>query len=82
MCCGDGIEALQEAAMEEQRTVRVFTAEPGAVITLGGFGTATNDTPVLVTEKVAKELKANKQFRIETPEAHPTKAKAASKEKE
>jgi len=47
---------------------RVYTVTPGAVINVGTFGVATNDTPAVVPADVAGELAASDVFRVEAEE--------------
>jgi hypothetical protein len=42
----------------ESKTARVYTTVPGDVVRIGNYGEATNDSPAVVPEKVAKELEA------------------------
>lgn len=48
---------------------RVFTKVPGAVVEIGCYGTATNDTPAIVPDNVGKELDAQEGLRVERDEA-------------
>lgn len=52
---------------EHTGQIKVFTTVPGAVITVGQYGIATNESPALVPEEVAQELEADDSFRVVRP---------------
>lgn len=58
---------------------KVYTAVKGAVLHLGAYGEATNDTPALVPDKIAhKEFDGKDEFKVELDEPkaeHKPKAK-------
>lgn len=73
MCCGNDGPALEEIVMAEERDHAVYTTVPGAEITVGNYGAASNESPAMVPASVAEELAGRADLRIEAPAAEPKK---------
>lgn len=56
MCCGQDEGPRAAAVTTEEPMAKVYTAVPGAVLSIGGFGIASNEQAAEVPESVAAEL--------------------------
>lgn len=61
--------------------MKVYAVRQGDEIRIGGFGVATNDSPVDVPESVAEELAGRDDLRCERPVEEPVAAASAKKVK-
>ena len=58
---------------------KVYTTVKGAVLRLGTYGEASNDTPALMPDKAAAEFDGVDGFKVEFDEPKATKAKKGEK---
>lgn len=65
------------ATIGEVLMAKVYSTVPGAVLRLGSYGEATNDSPVLMPDKAAAEFDGVDGFKVELDE--PKAAKKAPK---
>ena len=76
MCCGD-YQGLAEAlaAPEGVLMAKVYSTVKGAVIQIGTYGEASNDSPAIVPDDVAAALAGQDGFKVELdePKAHKPK---------
>lgn len=56
MCCGQDEGPRLAAVTTEEPMAKVYTAVPGAVLSIGGYGMASNEQAAEVPESVAAEL--------------------------
>lgn len=78
MCCGndyDGLEAALAAPATEGVMSRIFTTVPGAVLQIGGYGQASNDSPAIVPPLVGEEFSEQEGFRVEFEHGEKTAVK-------
>lgn len=69
MCCGNDETPAAPAVTTEGAMVKVYTAVPGAVLNIGGFGMASNEQAAEVPESVAAELAGRDDLVIVRPQA-------------
>lgn len=74
MCCGQDETPAAPAVTTEGAMVKVYTAVPGAVLNIGGHGTASNEQAAEVPESVASELAGRADLVIVRPQATPEPA--------
>jgi hypothetical protein len=68
MCCGgdyDGLAEVLAAPPEGVLMAKVWTTVKGAVQQIGTYGEASNDTPAIVPDDVARELDGLDGFKVE-----------------
>lgn len=61
---------------------KVFTIPHGLVVTIGGWGPASNDSPAIVPDDVASECDRDERLRVERDAEPVVKAKKARKGEE